>query len=288
MGVIRGILSVIVTVLLFLSFIAGILLLTLSLSLNYNNLQKEAIPAVKDAIQEEYNLAEQVDIEYPLIETYCKENADYVFSYEQFTIDVPCNVALQGTDAILDEGIRDIVHNIYYKEYNCGFLDCFKQSEVPLFLVSQKSYNFITYEFYLILAISLILIAAMFFLYEKKSNMFIVTGILLVISSLLFIKLDALLLVISNKTISKILGIFFSKAYFVALRVLIAGIIVILVGIVLKIFKAGFFIHKAISKIQKKQETKQEAKQEIKKENKYPVKSTKSSKKAKSKKTKSK
>ena len=281
MSVVRGILLVIVTVLLFLSFVAGILFLTLSLSINYDNLQKEATSTIKSAIQEQYNLAQEIENQYPLIDLYCKENADYVFSYEEFTIDVPCSVALQGTDAILDEGIRDVVHSIYYKEYDCSFLDCFKNSEIPLFLVSQKSYNFITSELYLLLAISLILLVAMFFLYEKKTNMLIVTGILLMISSLLFIKLDALLLVISNKTISKILGIFFSKAYFLALRVLIAGIIVIIIGMILKIFKAGFFIHNTISKLKKKKEIKPEIKPQPKSEIKSQSKQPKSTKKTK-------
>lgn len=253
MGAIRGVLLVFVSVLLFLSFVVTTLFWTLSISLNYENLQKEATTTIRDTIQEKFNIAGELESQSSLIGTYCQTNTEYVFSYgDEVTISIPCSVALQGTSAIVDEMIKDIVHNIYYKEYDCNFIDCFKKSELPLFLISEKANNYIKSKLYLLLAISFALLVLMFLLIEKKTNMPILAGSLLAVSSLLFFKIDKLFFFISDETAMKILGIFFSKAYSVSLKLLIVAGVLILLGIVLKVFKIGFFISNVFSRFRKK------------------------------------
>jgi hypothetical protein len=110
----------------------------------------------------------------------------------------------------------------------------------------------------------------MFFLVEKKTNAFILSGSLLIVSAVPFIKLDYLLSLFSNKVIFKFLGVFFSQAYYVSIKTLIVGIGLLVLGIVLDIFKVGFFISNLISKIKGEKESKTG-----KKPNKKPIKKSK-------------
>ena len=270
MGVIRGILLVLVAVILFLSLFLVNLLWTLSLSLNYDNIQRESVLIAKYFLNET-NISTEIQAVYPLIQLYCQNNSDYVFVVENFTLDIPCGVALRGGDAIIEEGIKDVIHQIYYTKYDCEFLDCMKNSAVPLFLVSEKANQFWYGKFYLFLIISLILFGLVFLLVEKKSNMPILVGSLLIVSSLPFIKLDVLLGLFSDKTLFRVLNIFFSQSYFIAIKALIAGIILIVMGVIFKIFKVGFFISNLISKLKGK-----EKKEESPKEDKVSKKSSRS------------
>lgn len=252
MGAIRGIFLVIVAVLLFLSLISMTLFWTLSQSLSYNNIEKQSLILIKDVLKENTDLTNKIHEIYPLIQSYCQNNSDYVFNTEGYTFDISCETVLQGEDAIMEESIKGMVHKIYYTEYNCNFIDCIKESQVPLFLISEKAHNYWNTLFYFSLIISFVLSVLIFFLVEKKTNWPILTGSLLIISSVPFIKLDVILSLFSDKTLFKLLKIFFSEAYFVSFKILIAGIVLIASGIILKIFKVGFFISNLISKFKKK------------------------------------
>jgi hypothetical protein len=209
--------------------------------LKYENVEKESVIIAKDFLKG-VDVTNAVKQMYPLILSYCKNNSEYVFNYQGYTFDVPCSVASQGQDAIIEEGVKDLVKNVYYTEYECNFLDCASKPQLPLFLVSEKAYNFFTNKLYLFLIAFFILLALTFLLVEKKTNVPILAGSLLIISSLIFIKSDFLFALFSNNIIFKFLGIFFSQAYFVSLRILITGIVLLVMGIVFKIFKIGFFV----------------------------------------------
>ncbi len=254
MGMIRGILAVFASILLFLSVIALILCWTLSLSLTYDNVQKESSIIIKDFLNSNLNVSSIVNKNYPFISLYCQNHSDfsYVFNTAGYTFDIPCSIALQGTNAIINEGIKDIINSVYYAKYNCNFIDCIKNTEAPLFLISEKAHNFWNDKFYLSLAISVILLAIIFLLIEKKTNLPILAGIILVISAILFIKIDAIFS-LSTQIIFKFLRIFFSQAFFVSIRMLILGILFIVAGIIFKIFKIGFHISNLISKLRGKE-----------------------------------
>jgi len=247
MGVIRGALLVLVAVLLFLSFFSLNLLWTVSSSLGYENVQKQSAVLADDLLSE-VNLTQIIVQNYPIIQLYCTNHSNYVFSYGGFTFDIQCSVALQGTDALIKEMVRSAVHSIYYKEYNCNFIDCLG-SYFPTFLISEKFSNFVSNKVYFSLLVCLVLFALVFLLVEKKTNAFILSGILLIISSLPFIKLDYIFSLLSDKTITQLLWIFFSQSFYVSIKLLLIGVALLVLGILLDIFKVGFFILNLISKI---------------------------------------
>jgi hypothetical protein len=252
MGMIRGFFVVILSVLLFLSLFSVTLFGVLSSSLSYNHLSAQSIILIRGLL-ETNGMTDSIASSYPVLQNYCQTsgNSDYVFSAQEYTIDIPCDKVFEGTDAVLNESIKSVFHNIYYAKYECDFLDCFKISQVPLFLLSEKAYTFCNNYLYVSLALSFILSVLVFIFIEKKTNIFILVGSLLIIPSVLFIKLDALLSLFADKSIFKILLIFFSESFSVSLGLLITGIILVLIGIILKIFKLGFKIEEFISKITK-------------------------------------
>lgn len=260
MGVIRGFFAVIVSVLLFLSFFSMILFGILGSSLNYENVEQKAAPLVKASLDEGFNLENEIDSVNPMMQIYCRNNsaAEYVFNSDGYTFGIPCEAVMQGKDAIIDEGIKDLVHKVYYTKYDCGFFNCFRES--PFFLVSEKAYNYLNNKFYLFAAVSFILFIALFFFIDKKTSSFIIAGISLIIPSLIFIKLDSLFLS-SNQMLFQLLAIFFSESFPVSLNTLIAGISLLIFGIVMKIFKVGFKIQELISKFKQQAEKKPEIKE---------------------------
>jgi len=265
MGVIRGILIVVASVLLFFSFLLINLSWTLSSSLNYENVQSQSTLIVKDILQDQIGLDNYIRTALPQMQMYCQNNSDYVSIYQGYTFGIPCDVIMQGEEAIINETVKDLVFNIYYTEYECNFLDCLKESEIPMFLVSEKAYDYWTNKFYFSLMVSFVLLILIFVLVEKKTNMPILAGSLLIVSSLPFIKLDYVLSLFADKMFVKFLSIFFSQAYPVSVQVLVAGIIFLIVGILLKCFKVGFFISELISKFRKKSDSKKDKKPIIKK-----------------------
>ncbi len=253
MGAIRGVLLVLAVVFLFLSLLTMNIFWTLSSSLNYDNLQKQSTVIAKDFLQE-MNITTLIGQNYPMIQYYCRNYSSYVFNYQGYTFDIPCDVALKGENAIIEEGVKDMIHNVYYTKYDCNFIDCFKKS--PLFLISQTAYDFWTNKFYLSLIVSFVLLILIFLLVEKKTNAFILVGSMLIISSLPFFKIDYLFSLFADKMIFKLLGIFFSQAYYISIKLLIIGAGLLILGIVLDIFKVGFLISNLISKIKGEKEEK--------------------------------
>tara|TARA_B100001971_G_C18256056_1_gene582206 strand:- start:168 stop:974 length:807 start_codon:yes stop_codon:yes gene_type:complete len=258
MGFIRGGLLFITGILLLVSFLAGNLFLTLTLSMTPEDLQKEIVSnfdEITELAEDDINLTKELEENFYIIEEYCINNSDYVFSEQGYTVDIPCDVVEQGPDAVMEEGISDIVDKIYYEEYSCdSFWKCLFNSENPLFLVSEQTKDYLKNKFYYSLVISLFLILIMFCLVEQKTNLFLATGSLLMISSLPFMKVNVLFSFF-NYSFLQFLPILFSKAYFVFLITFIAGIILLLLGIVLKFFNIGIFISEKLDKLASKKKT---------------------------------
>ncbi len=245
MGAIRGGLFVIASVLLFVMLLAGGAVMTLSTSLEYSNIHEEIAPAVTEIINEQINLPEQIEDGLPRMEEYCENNSEFVFSEQGYTVDLPCEVIAQGKDAIVEEAIDDAIDSVYYKDYGCVFWDCFGKTETPFFLVSEIAQNYWANKFYLAILISLALFVGMFFLAEKKSNSFIVGGILMVVASLPFVKIDSVLLwFFVDENYLNIFSALFGGATTVFVSMLIFGIILLGVGILMKMFGFGFWLNK--------------------------------------------
>jgi len=274
MGFIRGLLVVVISVLLFLSILSMTLFGVLSSSLSYENVKENSASLIKDSLEDGFNLSRAVGNVIPLMQKYCKNNSvsDYVFSSEGYTFDIPCETVLQGKDKIIEEGLSDLVYKTYYKQYDCSFIECLKKSpfdEVEStfveILVSERAYDYWNNKFYFFLGAVFILSLGLFLFVEKKSNSFILLGGMLVISSLIFIKIDSALSFFSNKIFLNLAKVFFSESFSISVRILISGIAMFIFGLILKIFKIGFKLQNFISKL-KKSENKFVPKQEFKKQ----------------------
>lgn len=256
MGIIRGVLLVLVSVTLFLSLFGTALFWTLSSSLIYENVQEESVTVLGDLLGST-ELTGAVTAIIPIMQTYCQNNTNssYVFSEAGYTMSIPCSSVSLGEDAIIDEMIKNLVDVVYYTNYDdCNFWDCGGDSGLPLFLVSKKAHDYWSSKFYLLLGVSLILILASFLLIGKKTTTPLLVGILSVIVSIPFLNLTSLFSLFSDPVVSQLLNIFFSQAFNVSLNFLIIGIVLILVGVIFKIFKVGFFISNFLSKFQNSKE----------------------------------
>ena len=279
MGFFRGGLLFTVSVLLFFSLLFLNLFLTLSTSLEYENVQKEVSPIVQELADGnsglfegfgagDFNLNQVTDGAREVMQKYCQNNTEYIFVFESNTISIPCSSLEEGKGAIVNEAVRDIVEDAYYKEYDCSFWSCLVKEKIPLFLVSQKAKDYWKEKFYFSLIASLILISLIFFLVEKKLNWLILVGSILVLSSLPLLKIKGIIsFLIPEKfeALSLFLNIFFSKSYMVFWISFISGLVILGIGLGLK-FSNAEFVKKIIDKSGKKEEEKKSGVVAVKKE----------------------
>ncbi len=252
MGVIRGIFVVILSSLLFLSLFSTVLFLNLSSALDYESLEKNSVSFVKEIVKNNTNFDEAISENLQFMEIYCNQskNDSYSFSLLNYSLNVPCKENL-SVDYILEEGIMDLEKEIYFKEYECGFIDCFEKEDLPFFLVSQKTYSLLNRYFYLSLLISLAIVLGLFFVLEKKSNLFILSGVLLIIPSLMFNYLSKIHSFFKEPIISQIIKILFINSSSISLKFIIFSITLIVLGIIFKIFKIGFLISNLFNKFKR-------------------------------------
>ena len=154
---------------------------TLNYSLKYEIVKPQVQSFIKEIVENEVNgtiINEQVKI----LQTYCKTNSEYSFYDEttNYTFVIPCEVIAKGTDEIINEESNLLIDEYYYKEYQCEFLKCFKESGTQWVIISQHAKDFWKKQFYIFLIISIILSALIFLLVEKKNNFPILLGALLI------------------------------------------------------------------------------------------------------------
>jgi len=265
MGALKGGLLVILSVLLFLILLVGSLCMTLSLSLNYSVVEKEVNLAVKEILNKEVNLLSVITTSLPIMQFACQTNS--VFNLSSLVPEtnfplpsIPCEIISLGAETIMDYGINKTVESIYYQDYDCEFWDCFEQSDTPLFLISKTAKDYWSNCVYVAIIISILLVGLMFFLIKNKTNLPILVGSLLAVSSLPFMKFDILikflikpvLYVVSLSSFIDVVSSFFTQAHSVFLRVFIFGLILIIIGIILRVFHIGFKISDFIEKFKKK------------------------------------
>ncbi len=270
MGLIRGGLLAVVSVLLFLSLFAGNVFLTLTWSLEYETIKPELASVVKDILaQQGINLDEVMEEYSDEIESHCKNNSEYVFSEQGHVFVFSCDNMLQGPEEIIEQGIDSLIEEHYYKEYDCEFWDCLRQIDdgQPFVLISEKARDYWKAKFYLTLMISTLLLIIIFFLVQGKHKLFIIAGISLIIASLPFMKLSWVFSLISSEYLDFVAS-FFTKAYNVFLINFIIGLAVFGAGIGLKFWSVGFKLSEFFSKKNdvKKEVSRKEVENIIKKE----------------------
>jgi len=254
MGFIRGGLLVISCVIFFVALLAGNLFLTMTLSLEYSNVNPQISSLVTELVSEKMNFTEEIlQKQYPLMVLYCQNNSEFNFSESGFDFSVPCEKALASPDTMISEAVLSMVDEIYYQDYKCNFWNCFTELGSPMFLISQKAKDYWQSKFYLTLLGLLILFGAIFLLVESKSNSFILVGSLMIVSSLPFLKLNWFFSLFQSYYL-QFFNIFFNESYVVFLIISGMGLVFLAIGIIMKFFNIGFGISNLISKFQDRSE----------------------------------
>jgi len=165
MGFIKGSLLFIVSVVFFVMLIFGCVFLTISLSLKYENVEKE-FPVIAEnltdgkfnLIEEDFNLTKEMEKASEFMVDHCNQSytlqnsqndtlqnqnasdvqkssedlpVSYVFSAGGYVFVIPCSLLDEldeNPQALTESGISNIVNHIYYEEYDCNFWDCFKKA----------------------------------------------------------------------------------------------------------------------------------------------------------------
>ena len=251
MGFFRAGLVLIAGILLFFLFLAATSFFILGSSLKYDNVKEGIYPILKnisesggrgilpEEIAGKFNLTEAARDALVIAKSYClnQNNNRYVFSYEGYAVDIPCETVLNSSspDAIVNEAYEDVIYDIYYKDYDCEFWNCFSKTGFPFFLVSKKAMDYWMEKFYLVLIVCLFLIGLIFLLVEQKANAPIIIGALLVISAVPLLKLNDFLYAIAGD-FSVLINLFLSSTRGVFFFSLIFGILLVGTGIALRLW----------------------------------------------------
>ena len=260
MGLIRGGLIFILGIVLLVSLIAGNIFLTLSLSSNPENLKEELTSETGKLIESAaenvlgIGVEEVIDKILPKLESHCENNTEYIFSEQGYTINIPCETIQKGKDAIIEEGINDIVDEIYKKEYECDSIwECISDPNLKnsLYLISEDAKQEWKSKFNFTLFVSILLIAIMFFLVTQKIDLPIIVGFLIVLSSLPILGINKIISFLDFPFL-KIIPLLFSESGFVFSMVFIIGIAFMTLGILTKFFNFGYFFLEKINSLRSK------------------------------------
>ena len=112
-----------VGILLLISFLVMNVFLTLSLSLEYDNVKPKISSVVKDLAENEINLTDEIEENFVFAEIYCQNNTEFIFSQGEYVFEIPCTIVDEGPESVIDYGINQIIDEVYYKEYDCGFFE---------------------------------------------------------------------------------------------------------------------------------------------------------------------
>lgn len=234
MGFIRGGLLTIAIIILLSSLIIGNIFLVASSSLEYDNIKKHLNPVLENILFSSIN-SSNISENFEIMKMHCEnENTKYVIEEKDFRISIDCQNILSGTpESVLDEEISQLIDDVYYNEYNCGFLSCF-DAGMPFFLISKHTKDYFRGKFYLLLGFSAVIVLILFFLFKDKKSLLTSLGILLIISSFPFIWINSITRTISNETAKEIFSAILSNAYTNFIIIFILGLIILGAGISLK------------------------------------------------------
>jgi len=257
MGFWKSTLIFVSAVVLFGALFSANMFLTLHWSLNYENVESTA-QNLTDKLLEDLGEKGILLQEYSNKKFLCYGNENMTFSFNDEEIAVPCEIIENGGKEFLEYFISKITYNLYYKNYDCEFLDCIKTQEQPLVLISEKARIYWGDKFYVALLVAFVAFVVLFFLNTKKSVAFLVGGGMIIISALPFKDVTKLFSLLPEFLPFDVLPVFFSDSYGVYVIMLIAGIVFLAVGLVIGFFKYGVKIKNFLNK--RKGKTSEEAK----------------------------
>lgn len=269
MGFIRGGLLVIVSVLFFVGMLIANTVYTVKESIDYENVKVGFPEVVNNVLKDEFNTTDFIDADsLEEAEIYCSNNSYFAVEESIEGLDVGINVSCDsiniGEEAIIDEIVDETLDQVYYKDYNCEWVECLQEESNIFYIVSEDFQNYLTSKFYFVFISLIVLFALIFLLTESKANAFIITGILIIVSSLPFLKIEDLFLSIGSGAF-KFVGLLFSASMGVFFKVLVIGIIILIIGIILKLFNIGFKISEFFNREDKDKKIEQAvSKEEVK------------------------
>lgn len=236
MGFIRGTAITLFSIVLLLSLFLMNLSLIVSWSLEHDTLQPALKISASDFLKNSLDAKNLFEGEAKTImQSYCLVNSEYNFTYENYIFTIPCNVIEKGTDSIIDYEMNNIIDTVYYAKYDCEFWKCVKDSSVPLVLFSEKAMDYWRGKLLLLAIISIVMFALIFLISTKRPVTVIITGILIILSSLPFRSLNWALNLIP-KEFSGIFSVFFTKAHIVFIIIFIIGLVFIGIGFAFRFF----------------------------------------------------
>lgn len=270
MGFIKGGLLVIICIFLFIILFLGNVFFVLSLSLNYENVQEELGPILQNLTENklnitmgDFNLTEEMEEAREFMMEHCQNETSYVFARGGYTFVLPCDLLEEMDEdpqSLINQGMENIVEQIYYDDYDCKFWNCFQKTGLPLFLISEKAKNYWQDKFYFTLIAFAVLVILIFFLVEHKQNTLIIVGSIMVLSSLPLLKLEKIIGSIVGNSYFAFVGVFFNKMDTVFWIVFFSGLIIIGAGIALRFLHRDFikkkFSKKDVQKLIKKSDEK--------------------------------
>lgn len=268
MGFFRSSGLFIVTTLFLVAVLSLNLFLVLSSSLEYTNLEENAVNVAQDIIYSQADINKSLNSTnktYSDLKKYC---VDYNMVGEEiivngYNVSMFCSSLPENPEQSLKEtmnsAVRNFVHDIYYKQYECDFWGCLGENEFFV-LISQKAYNYWHEKVSVSLIAAIILLVLMFLLVEKKQNFFLLSGGLIILSSLPFVKLAPLLSGFLGPDMYGFVVIFISQSSEVFLGSFILGVLLIVMGILWHFFNIGKYISNKISLAKSNKVSKQENK----------------------------
>lgn len=237
MGFIRGTAITFFSIVLLISLFLMNLCLIVSWSLEHDTLKPALEGSASNILKDFLTNSDMFSAENQAhMKNYCSIDSEFKFTYENYNFTFPCQVIENGPDSIVSYGSDYFIDTIYYAEYNCEFWQCVKNSStVPFVLFSEKAMDYWRGKFLLLLALSFLIFALIFFISKNRPLTLIITGVLLIFSVFPFRKLSWVLTFIPEKFLG-LFSVFFTKAHAVFVIILIIGIIFIGIGLAFRLF----------------------------------------------------
>lgn len=283
MGVIRNLGLALVSTLLFFSILTTGITATINFSLTQDNVQPKVHSIVKEILEIQIGGQKTINEILPYATQYCEFNTEILQEFEGYKIIFPCTIIKEGYNSLVNYSVNYLIGDFYYKEYNCTFVDCFGKEEIPLFLFSNHSRLFWKDIYKKFFIISIVLFILSILLTKRKANAFFMGGSLMLVVSLIVLFLqkigNSLIKIVSapislalskettNNIVSQIVTIFFSESTKVFFWMLGIGLLLIIIGIILRATNIGFKIGEALDKLRerKSQEKEKSPQKEISK-----------------------
>jgi hypothetical protein len=261
MGAIKRVFLVFFSILLIISSFFTVLFFSLNQSMAYNNFENTSLKLINNYLINNNSLNSAINEETEFLKLYCEENPNnlslselsYSFNFSDYKIKIPCD-KINDTSLLINESIKSLVHQIYFKDYNCSFIDCFNKEQTPTFLASEKTYLLLRKTFFIFLIVSLSLLIFIFLLLKNKINLLLLSSIPIFISSFLFLKLSSILINLLGKEdlIKEVIDILFYNSNQLSTRLMTLSGILFSIWIILKIFKSSVKIKEKFDKIREK------------------------------------